>query len=755
MSATLSFEAPLLAGRFRLLRRLGAGGMGEVWSAELLATGELVAIKLLPKEAAADPAATARFELEARTLCRVDHERVVRVIDFGIDPERGWFLATELLEGETLAERLERTPILTPAQVVRLGVEILDGLEAVHAAGVVHRDLKPENVMLVPGADGSVGVRLLDFGIAKLLEPGHRVDLTVAGQIFGTPAYISPEQALGRPVDARSDLYACGVILYRALAGRLPFDAPTPAALALLHASEPLPPLPEEIPGVLRVVVEQALAKDPEERFGDAAEMRAALAAAWPESEPLRIPEHRPTPRPAGTGAVPRLGLGASRTLLAVRLTQPGEDGSWSPGPIGEGRSIRLTPPAIVREVIEAFGGRIAGGSDERILAEFESPTDTLQCAAAIHDRIAELAPEHGFAVDVRAAVTAGEVVRSGRSLHGQAVDHAAMLARSAYAGEVLFTHGVYLAMTRSEVAWEPWPGRDPGVGQKLYRLCEPADAPRPELPYGGATLHRLRGARRMAGAGRLAEAGISAWLALAEALERLLGSWAGHGRRFGQGRVLGLLAGLVLLAAAARALWPAGPAAEIEELLRTGQVERARAEVERWLQEEPERIEAQAYKGSALAFAGQLGEARLALRKALQADPSLADRETVARAAVRTLDERGADRSLVLENRTPAMERSLFAATRSIRYWERWNAVRSLEKLGLGEGIDWVEVYLLDLRHAGSCGTRMQAARKLAELGDPRAIETLLDVRGTKMPGWACNLDAVIDEAVAKLRQR
>ena len=767
MAISLQPGAPVLAGRYRLLRRLGSGGMGEVWAAEQLSSGREVAVKLLPPQLAADEGVAARFEIEARTLCRVQHDHVVRVIDFGRDAERGWFLATELLAGETLASRLAREGVLPPGQVVRNGVEILSGLHAVHEADIVHRDLKPENVMLVPAADGSVSVKLLDFGIAKLVERGHRVDLTVAGQIFGTPTYLAPEQALGKPVDRRTDLYACGVMLYRALAGRLPFEAETATALALLHAAEPLAPLPSSLPGVLRVVVEQALEKDPDARFADAAEMRAALVAAWPDGEPMRAqakPQaQEPSPqRIAAPVAGPRSSGGVSRTLLAVRLTQPAELEASSERPaLGETRAIRLTPPLIARDVVEAFDGRIAWISNEGLLADFGSPTDTLQCAAAIHDRLTELAPQHGFAVDARTAVTAGEVIRTGRTLHGAAVVQAELLAQSATAGEIVFTHGVYLAMTRSEVACEPWPGRDPGVGQKLYRLCEPEGAPRPELPYGGGTLQRAQvfTARRVAvEASRVAGAGASLALRAGLAIPPAVLKVAQPGVRAlsfaRRAPAVGIaIAALVVGAGAAWALVPRGPAATVEQALEAGRADEARKIADDWLEKEPADPQAQAYRGRALAFAGQLDEAHAVLEQALQADPALARVEGVARAAVRTLDRKDADRALLVKHRTAAIDRALLEATRSIRYWERWNAARTLEKLGKGSRIDWVEVYVLDLQHAGSCGTRVRAARKLAELGDPRAIEALLAVRGTKMDEWACNLDTAIDEAVTQLQ--
>jgi len=761
MASTLSFTAPVLAGRFRLLRQLGAGGMGEVWVAEQLSTGLEVAVKLLPRELAGDPDAAARFELEARTLCRVKHPHVVRVIDFGQDPIRGWFLATELLQGETLAARLAREPVLGPAQVVRLGVEILEGLAGVHAAGIVHRDLKPENVMLVGGEDGAVSVRLLDFGIAKLLEPGHRVDLTVAGGIFGTPAYLSPEQALGRPVDARSDLYACGVLLYQALAGRLPFDGATPAAVAFQHANERPAPLPETVPAVLRVVVEGALEKEPANRFQSAEEMRQALLAAWPESEPMPVREPAPAPARAPIPTpLPRIRGGVSRTVLAVRLAQPASFVWVPPERMGDARPLRLTPPLIARDVVESFGGKLAWISNDGLLADFASPTDTLQCAAALHDRLAELGPIHGFAVDVRAAAAAGEVVRTGRALHGEAVAQAELLVQAAAPGEIVFTHGVYLAMTRSEVACDAWPGRDPGVGQKLYRVLPPEGAPRQELPFGGSTLDRATGftARRVAmDVGRMAGAGaqlaIRAGMALPPAVRKAAAPALDRARRVPL-LAIALLALLAIGGAGAVFLALRGPAVSAEKALERGDLDEARRIAEAWLAEDPKDAEAQAYKARALALAGHLDEAQATFGRALAAEPALARVEGVARALVRTLDRKDADRSLVLAHRTAAVDRALLDATRSIRYWERWNAVRTLERLGLGDRIDWVSVYLLDLQHAGSCGTRVRAARQLAKLGDPRAIDVLLRVRGTRMPEWACNLDSAIDEAVAQLRK-
>lgn len=752
LSPTPSLKDPLLAGRFRLFERLGAGGMGDVWSAEHLASGEMVAVKLLREESSLNPGGAARFEVEARTLSRIQHPNVVKVVDFGRDKARGWFLAVELVKGETLQSVLEREKRLSFRHAAQLTAQILSGLAAVHEAGVVHRDLKPENVML---EDEGAMVRLLDFGIAKLLDPAHRVDLTVAGQVFGTPAYLSPEQALGKEVDARADLYSCGVILHRAVLGRLPFEAETATAMALRHAVEPLPPLPDEIPGPLAAVIEMALAKEPDDRYPDAESMRAALleAAAGLEA-PEPVPVTRPIPLPlnraVGTGAVPRSQASVSRTVVAIRLLPKFHPTMWD-----ERNELPPQPqdkpvgPMASRDVIDAFAGRVVKVDIQDLSAEFTSPTDALQAAAAVHDRLAQLEPE----TSVHIAVTAGEVLRQGRSLKGEPVKQANLLLEVASAGEVLFTHGVYLAMTRSEVDWEPWPGRDPGLGQKLYRLKRPVDVIDPELPYGGNTLDRALAVtpkRVMKGAGRLAEklarrtarGAAKGGKAMPPALRRLgKAPWA----------ALAIL-GLVVGGATAWRLSDPWSASPLEVALTRGDHEQALQLARQRLADDPADREALAAKGRAFALAGRHAEAQAALDQALGRDPTLADRDPVARAVVRAMDRKGADSSLATRFRTRAMERALVEATGSIRYWERWNATRTLEKFGLTDRIDWVAIYLLDLQHAGSCGTRVKAARELGKLQDPRAVEPLLEAKSKGFDGAACNLKSAAADALVEL---
>lgn len=745
-----TLKDPLLAGRFRLSERLGAGGMGEVWSAEHLASGEMVAVKLLREEVAFAPGVAARFEVEARTLCRIQHPNVVKVVDFGRDGGRGWFLAVELVRGETLQAVLEREKTLSPRQAAQLTAQILSGLAAVHEAGVVHRDLKPENVMLED--EGSM-VRLLDFGIAKLLDPSHRVDLTVAGQVFGTPAYLSPEQALGREVDPRSDLYACGVILFRTILGRLPFEAETATAMALLHAVEPLPALPDEVPEGLARVIERALAKDPDQRFADAESMRAALLEAAMDLAPE--PAKQPVPlqliRAVGTGAVPRSQASVSRTVVAIRLLPKFHPTMWDernelPAPPKEKRPVG---PIASRDVIEAYAGRLVKVDVQDLSAEFTSPTDALQAAAAVHDRLAQVDPD----TEVHIAVTAGEVLRQGRVLRGEPVAQARLLLEAAGAGEVLFTHGVYLAMTRSEVDWEPWPGRDPGTGQKLYRIKKPEHVIDPELPFGGNTLDRALAVtpKRIArGAGRMVER-----------VARMAARGAMRGGRSlppvlrQSGRAPWAALALVALLATGIAAWRLSDLSApnpLEAALLEGNHEVALQLARDRLTEDPADWEALAARGRAFALAGRHTEAEEALTKALGQAPALAEKEGVAKAVVRMMDRKGADRSLATRHRTRAMERALIDATRSVRYWERWNASRTLEKMGLSEKIDWVEVYLLDLQHGGSCGTRVKAARELGKLQDPRAVEPLLEAKSKGFDGAACNLKTAAADALAAM---
>lgn len=273
----------LLESRYELVRLIGAGGMGEVYEARHRELGRRVAVKFLLPKYAANPELVTRFENEARAAGLLDHENIVAVTDIGVAPDGARYLVMELLHGEDGSQLLARCGALAPERATVLVQQVCRGLSAAHESGIVHRDLKPANLFVTRRADGSDLVKLLDFGIAKLLPDAGAQDAQVTGPALGTPQYMSPEQARGDSiVDARTDVFALGAILYEFLSGQRAFVAES--TLQLLHriatrAPTPLAQLRPELSGQLCNIVEKALAKDPERRFASAPEFEEALAA--------------------------------------------------------------------------------------------------------------------------------------------------------------------------------------------------------------------------------------------------------------------------------------------------------------------------------------------------------------------------------------------------------------------------------------------------------------------------------------------
>ena len=275
-----------LVGKYRIAEKIGEGGMGAVYRAEHVVLGSPAAIKVLLPQWTRNRQVVDRFLTEARAASAIRHVGIVQVFDAGRLDNGQAYIAMELLAGSSLADLLERRGTLTPPLALAVGGQILAALDAAHVVGVIHRDLKPDNIQLVrdPTAPSFIRVKLLDFGIAKLLfdAEGRRLP-TAGGALLGTPSYMSPEQCAGHSVDARSDLYSVGCILFEMLTGQPPFYGDTSADIVAMHLHEPPPLLRSVDPTLsreLEQLVSRMLDKDPEERTPSAAWALAALERA-------------------------------------------------------------------------------------------------------------------------------------------------------------------------------------------------------------------------------------------------------------------------------------------------------------------------------------------------------------------------------------------------------------------------------------------------------------------------------------------
>jgi serine/threonine-protein kinase len=295
----------LLGGRYRIVARLAAGGMATIFRAEQRAAPYEVAVKVLHPRFARDPAFARRFRREASVASLLAHPNVVRVLDYGGEGSC-LFIVMELLQGEDLFELLCRGGPLDAARAVRIVIDVCEALSEAHGLGIVHRDLKPENVFLTRAPGGGDGVKILDFGIAKMLEPeatspDSAPSATVIGTILGTPEYMSPEQCHGEAPGPRSDIYACGALLYMLLTGRPPFVGSSPMEILCKHVTEePVPPgeLRADLHPAIAAVVLKALAKSPEGRHASAATLAVALRAALAAATAPRFESECATLRP-------------------------------------------------------------------------------------------------------------------------------------------------------------------------------------------------------------------------------------------------------------------------------------------------------------------------------------------------------------------------------------------------------------------------------------------------------------------------
>ena len=337
-----------VADRYAILGILGVGGMGAVYRAMQMPVGREVALKVIRVKGDRPEVVEARFRQEAQAISRLRHPCTVTLYDFGIEDDGTLFMALELVEGRTLGQRIRKGPIPYDRACYVMAC-VMDALVEAHALGLVHRDLKPANIMLAPSPWGREQVKVLDFGIAKVIgaETGEDDDrLTKTGSVFGTPHYMSPEQTYDRPIDGRADIYAAGVVLFEALTGRLPFRKDAVVDLLLAHRHEEAPALDPAlgVPAAVEAVLRTALAKSPDERWSDAESMAEALrqASGLPiddsgrmgtpgasSASPLRLVTpgdatrgDRPSARQSGAPARPTLGTSELMSAELVAMPQ-------------------------------------------------------------------------------------------------------------------------------------------------------------------------------------------------------------------------------------------------------------------------------------------------------------------------------------------------------------------------------------------------------------------------------------------------
>ncbi len=315
-------------GRYKLKKRIGAGGMGEIWLAHHHALRRDVAVKILHPENTSDERAIARFEREVRATSELMHPNTIRVFDYGVTSDGLWYYAMELLAGSDLHEEIQVNGVMEPHRAARLMSQAARALSEAHRRGIVHRDIKPENLFLTSLEEEGEFIKVLDFGLAKLLQSRPQMDksLTQAGWAVGTPLWVSPEVVLGGQADARSDIYGLGAVLYYLLSGHSPFPAKDIMAVISDHKTR-VPKRPSEriggsIHAALEDVAMRAMSKDPDSRYADAAEMAHALdACAIPRGGEATV-ECAPVTHVGEWQGKDRSGLSAVTTRSAATLVQ-------------------------------------------------------------------------------------------------------------------------------------------------------------------------------------------------------------------------------------------------------------------------------------------------------------------------------------------------------------------------------------------------------------------------------------------------
>ncbi len=409
------FLGKMLLDQFRIEEAIGAGGMGTVYRARQTSLNRDVAIKILHSELTRNPDAVRRFRREAKVATQLEHPNLVRVFLFGelpkTDdiPDGGLYLAMEYLDGRSMVDLMREEGPLPVPRALHLILQTAGAIGAAHAQGIVHRDVKPENIIVLKKHGDPDYVKVLDFGIARLLW-GEHTALTQSGVIFGTARYISPEGASGEPTDARSDVYSLGVLAYQLLTGVTPFEASTPVAMLMKHIHEEAPDLRRmglgsQVPAEIADVIMRCLAKNPDMRWDDASQLAAALTVAAQQGS-VMLPAARRTWSMAPS-ADASSSFGTPITGLPQRKKRSG------PSPLALAAAFILGATAVtggailLKEALSDDAGEVDPvdslmAEAERALAEgrFDEPEDSN--VESITHRILENHPHHAGAIGLR-----------------------------------------------------------------------------------------------------------------------------------------------------------------------------------------------------------------------------------------------------------------------------------------------------------------------------------------------------------------
>jgi serine/threonine-protein kinase len=419
-------QAGARIGNYQLIKELGAGGMGVVWIAEQLGLDREVAIKVLDKSFADKPGAVSRFFTEARAANRIRHEHIVEVTDSGQAPSGEHYYVMELLQGQTLGACIKRDGAMPLGRILHIALQVTDALAASHAAGIIHRDLKPDNIFLISRHGDVDYVKVLDFGVAKLLggkeEGAH---LTRTGAALGTPLYMSPEQAMGRKeIDHRTDVYALGVILFEMAIGSRPHDGDSATEVIMKHLTLPFPSMRDlnpEISLAFEKIQRRAVTREADERWQTMAELRAALLelarresvsvsisggtgrlfiGALPDG-PASVSSPGLTPVPAGVAAAVS---SVSSPALATTMGLATGERAVSPAP----KKSALVPAAVGVVLVACVGGALlmmrSSGTRPEVAAPAAAPTAPAAAARVGPDVGSAAAPPTG-----PASATAGD----------------------------------------------------------------------------------------------------------------------------------------------------------------------------------------------------------------------------------------------------------------------------------------------------------------------------------------------------------